>query len=187
MARHHTTEGQAAMQEGATSGFLAKVKEEIRAVLPPTIYFFIMLHIVAIIRMLMVRGTGISINTPWQVTLAALILGKAVLIADMLPFINRYPEKPLIYNVAWKTVIYVLVATLIHYLERLLEFWRQADGLAAANRKLFAETVWPHFFAIEILLVLLILMYNMMHELVRVIGRDKALEMFFGRVPSNAR
>jgi hypothetical protein len=165
----------------------AKLAEEFRAVLPPTIFFFIMLNIVAVVRRLMLEGTGIAVSTPLQATVAALILGKAVLIADHLPMINRYPDKPLIYNVAWKTVIYVLVATLIHYLERLLEFWRQADGLAAANRKLFAETVWPHFFAIEILLVLLILMYNMMHELVRVIGRDKALEMFFGRVPSNAR
>jgi hypothetical protein len=33
--------------------------------------------------------------------LAALILGKAVLIADLLPFINRYPDKPLVYNVVW--------------------------------------------------------------------------------------
>ena len=184
MARHHTTEGQAAMQEGATSGFLAKVKEEIRAVLPPTIYFFIMLHIVAIIRMLMVRGTGISINTPWQVTLAALILGKAVLIADMLPFINRYPEKPLIYNVAWKTVIYLVVATLVHYLERLVEFSREAGGLAAGNQKLFAEMVWPHFWAIEIILAILILAYNIVHELVRVLGRDKVMAMFFGPPPN---
>jgi len=49
-------------------------------------------------RVLMLKGTGIAANTPWQVTLAALILGKAVLVADLLPFINRYPDKPLIYR-----------------------------------------------------------------------------------------
>ena len=165
----------------------AKLAEEFRAVLPPTIFFFFMLNIVAIIRRLMLAGTGITVSTPVQATVAALILGKAVLIADHLPMINRYPDKPLVYNVAWKTVIYVVVATLIHYLERLFEFSREAGGLAAGNRKLLVEMVWPHFFAIEILLVVLILMYNFMHELVRVIGRDKALEMFFGRVPSSAR
>jgi hypothetical protein len=101
------------------SKLFAKVKEEIIAVLPPTIFFFITLHLVAIVRVLMLKGSGIVVSTPLQVTVAALILGKAVLIADLLPFINLYPHKPLIYNVAWKTTIYVLVATLVHYLERL--------------------------------------------------------------------
>jgi len=160
-----------------------KLGEEFRAVLPPTIFFFVMLHIVSVVRMLMLEGTGISVTTPLQVTIAALILGKSVLIADHLPLINRYPDKPLAYNIVWKTVIYVVVATLLHYLERLVDFSRAAGGLAAGNQKLIAEMVWPRFFAIEILLVVLILMYNTVHELVRAIGRDKALEMFFGRPP----
>jgi hypothetical protein len=50
----------------------------------------------------MLKGTGISPLTSISVAVAALILGKAVLIADMLPPINRFPNKPLIYNVAWK-------------------------------------------------------------------------------------
>ena len=169
------------------NGFAAKVANEFRAVLPPTIYFFIMLHVVAIIRVLMLEGTGIRLSTPLQVTVAAFILGKAVLIADHLPLINRYPEKPLVYNVAWKTVIYVLVATLIHFLERLIDFSRTAGGLAEGSRKMFSEIIWPHFFAIEIILVVLILAYNTIHELVRVIGKDRALEMFFGLRPSAMR
>jgi hypothetical protein len=76
-----------------------KIKEEFVAVLPPTIFFLIALHLVAFIRVLMVKGTGIAVGTSVSVTVAALILGKAVLIADMLPLINRYPDKPLIYNV----------------------------------------------------------------------------------------
>jgi hypothetical protein len=158
----------------------ARLDEEFRAVLAPTIFFFIMLHIVALIRVLMLEGTGIHASTPLQATVAALILGKAVLVADHLPWINRYPDKPLIYNVAWKTVIYVVVATVIHYLERLVEFWRAAGSLQAGNQKLLSEMVWPHFFAVELILVVLILMYNTMHELVRVIGRDKVLQIFFG-------
>jgi hypothetical protein len=160
-----------------------KLKEEFEAMLPPTIFFFVALHLVALIRVLMLKGTGIPVSSSLQVTLAALLLGKAVLIADMLPVINRYPDKPLAYNVAWKTVIYVLVSMLIHYLERLVDFWRQTGGLVAGNRKLFAEIVWPHFWAIQLILVVLILMYCTMHELVRVIGRDKVLEIFFGVRP----
>jgi len=158
----------------------AKIKEEIDALLPPTIFFFIALHLVALFRVLMLKGTGIAPGTSASVTVAALILGKAVLIADVLPFINRYPDKPLVYNVAWKTTLYVLVSMLVHYLERLVDFWREAGGLIAGNQKLLAEIVWPHFWAIQILLVVLILMYCTMRELFRAIGGDKVRQIFFG-------
>ena len=166
------------------SKLFEKVKEEFVALLPPTIFFFITLHLVAVIRVLMLKGTGIPVSTSLQVTVAALILGKAVLIADLLPFINLYPHKPLIYNVVWKTAIYLLVSMVVHYLERLIDFWREAGGFVAANEKLLAEMVWPHFWAIQILLLVLITFYCTIHELVRAIGRDKVLEMFFGRSPT---
>jgi hypothetical protein len=160
-----------------------KIQEEIVALLPPTIFFFVALHIVALIRLLMLKGTGIAAGVSVSVTVAALILGKAVLLADMLPFINRYPTRPLIYNVVWKTALYTLVALLIHYLEHLIDFWRQTGGLVAGNRKLLAEIVWPHFLAIQILLIVMIFAYCTIRELARVLGRDKLLEMFFGIRP----
>jgi len=160
-----------------------KLKEEFFALLPPTIFFFVALHIVAFVRVLMLKGTGISPLSSMSIAVAALILGKAVLIADLLPMINRFPNKPLIYNVAWKTLIYLLLATLIHYLERLVDFWRQAGGLVAGNEKLLAEMVWPHFWAIQLILLVLIAMYCTIHELMRVIGRDKLLRIFFGPLP----
>ena len=97
----------------------SKLNEESLALLPSTIFFFVALHIVAFVRVLMLKGTGISPLSSMSVAVAAVILGKAALIADMVPMINRFPNKPLIYNVAWKTLIYLLAATLIHYLERL--------------------------------------------------------------------
>src|SRR5438093_1533265 len=162
---------------------MKKLKEEFFKLLPPTIYFFVALHIVAFVRVLMLKGTGLAPSSSISIAVAALILGKAVLIADMLPMINRFPNKPLIYNVAWKTVIYLLMATLIHYVERLIDFWRQAGSFVAGNKELLEKIVWPHFCAIQIILLVLIVMYCTMHELVRVIGKEKALRIFFGPMP----
>jgi hypothetical protein len=162
----------------------SKLKEEFLALLPPTIFFFVALHIVAFIRVLMLKGTGISPLSSVSVAVAALILGKAVLIADMLPMINRFPDKPLIYNVTWKTFIYLLVSALIHYLERLVDFWRQAGGFVAGNQKLLSEMVWPHFWAIQIILLVLIAIYCTIHELGRVMGKGKLLRIFFGPLPA---
>jgi hypothetical protein len=159
------------------------IKHEFKELLPPTIFFFVMLHLVALVRALMTRGTGVSLPTSASVTIAALILGKAVLIANALPFINRFPEKPLIWNAGWKTLIYTLVALGIHYLEELYDFWKKTHDLAAANHQLFTEISWAHFWAIQILLITLIVNYCVFAELARVIGRDRLRAMFFSRPP----
>ena len=75
------------------------------------------------------------------------------------------------------------MTTVIHYLERLFDFSRQAGGLAAGNKKLFAEMVWPHFWAMEILIFVLILDYCTARELVRVLRKEKTLHLFFGPIP----
>jgi hypothetical protein len=162
---------------------LDKTKEEFFAILPPTIFFFVALHILTFIRVLIARGSHFEPLSTASIAIASLVLGKAVLIADMLPPINRYPNKPLAYNIAWKTAIYMVMATLIHYLERLIEFSRQAGGLAAGNANLLADIVWPHFWAEEIILFLLILVYCTARELVRVVGKEKMLRLFFGPMP----
>ena len=163
---------------------MTKLKEEFFKLLPPTIFFFVALHIVAFVHVLMLKRTGISPSSSVSIAIAALLLGKAVLIADMLPIINRFPNKPLIYNVAWKTIVYWLISVAIHYMERLIEFWRQTGSFAAGNQKLFTEIIWPHFWAIQLILFVLIVMYCTMHELVRVIGREKVLRIFFGPMPA---
>ena len=161
----------------------ATIKEEFLALLPPTIYFFVALHIVALIRVLMIKATGIAPLTSVSVLVASLVLGKSVLLADMLPAINRFPDKPLIYNVVWKTLIYTVVAFVIHYLEHLYDYARKAGGIVAGNAKMLSEVIWPHFWAVQILLFVLIVLYCLMHELVRVIGREKVQRIFFGPLP----
>jgi len=169
------------LAEGTMSKLTEKVKEEFAAVLPPTIFFFIALHLIALVRVLMLEGTGIKLSTSVSVTIAALVLGKAVVIADLLPIINRFPDKPLAYNIGWKTAVYVAVGLLVHYLERLFDFWRQASGIVAANEKLLAEMVWAHFWGTQIVIALVIFMYCAMREIVRVIGAEKVRHMVLGQ------
>jgi hypothetical protein len=165
------------------SKLFTKIREEILEILPAAVFFLVALHIVAYIRVLMLKGTGIAPMTFITVTLSALVLGKAVVVADLLPIINRFPEKPLLHNVAWKTAIYFFVAFVLHYLERLVDFWRETGDFAAANEKLLASIIWPHFWAIQIILLLVILMYCVMHELARVIGGGTLKRIFFGPLP----
>jgi hypothetical protein len=166
------------------NSFTAKIKHELLEMLPPTLFFLVILHIVAIIRSLMTRDTGIALPTVGAVTIAALVLGKSVVLANLLPFVNRFPDKPLIWNVGWKTLIYTLVALVIHYLERLYDYWKETHSLAAANHELAVHMDWAHFLAIQILLVTLIINYCVMAEISRVVGRRRFIAMFFGPMPA---
>ena len=113
-------------------------------------------------------------------TVAALVVGKVVLIADALPFVNRFPAKPLMYNVAWKTLIYIVAALVVHYLEHLIPVWWRMRDLAEANRQLGQEIVWPHFWAIQLWLLVLFFVYCAIRELVRAVGPREVRRMFFG-------
>ena len=121
---------------------MTKLKEEVFKLLPPTIYFFVALHLVMFIHVLMLKGTAIYTSSSISIAVAALILGNAVLVADMVPMINRFPNKPLTYNIAWKTAIYLLISAVLHYLERLIDFWRETGSFVAGNERLLSLIIW---------------------------------------------
>jgi hypothetical protein len=164
----------------------AKVEHEFYEVLPPAIFFLVSFHLLVLSRSLMLREYGLRVSAVAGATVAALLVAKVVLVVDMLPVINRFPEKPLIYNVVWKTAIYVGASLVAHYLEHLLPLWWRLGDLTAANERLWNELVWPHFWAIQLWLVVLIFVYSALRELVRVLGRQRVLQIFFGGPASPA-
>lgn len=72
---------------------------ELREFVPPAIFFFIAFQLIAFTQALMLQQYGIRVSTFLAATVGSLIVAKVVLIADLLPIINRFPEKPLVYNI----------------------------------------------------------------------------------------
>ncbi len=120
------------------NNILNRVKHEVLQVIPPAIFFFIAFQVIAFTQALMLEQYGIRVTTFITATIAALVVAKVVLIADMIPLINRFPEKPLMYNVAWKTLVYNVVALFVRYVEHLIPFVREHGSLTVANRQLIS-------------------------------------------------
>jgi hypothetical protein len=53
----------------------------------------------------------------------------------------------------------------------------------AGNERLLQEIVWPHFWALQIVLLLLILLYVTTTEMSRVLGSNRLRRIFFGPLP----
>ena len=101
----------------------AHILEEIRHVLPATIYFFLGFNLVLLTKKLMLEQYLIQFSGFFIATGAALIVGKVVLVVDKMPFLKRYDHAPLIRPILFKTIVYTffvfvarLIEALIHYL-----------------------------------------------------------------------
>ena len=157
----------------------AFIKKELLEVIPPTLFFFVAFHIIAVTRALMLRQQGIEVTTMAGATVAALVVGKVLLVADHFPFINRFPEKPLIYNIVWKTVIYLVASVVVVFIEHLVKMWPDGEGLSGAFRHVLDQVSWPRFIAVQIWLFVLLLVYTTFRELIRAVGRDRFLDLVF--------
>lgn len=152
---------------------------EIREIIPPTIFFFIAFALLLLTQALVLQEHDIDAWDWGRAIVGALIVGKVVLIVDHFRFVDRYPDRPLIWNVLWKTLIYNVAATAVHYLEQLLPRIFDGESFAAANRALYAATDWEHIVLTHMWLAVLLLAYCGGRELVRAIGPAKVRRMFF--------
>lgn len=159
---------------------LHTLKHELRELFPPALFFFLALHFVALEHHLLARGPGITAGTSASVALAALILGKAVLLANHLPFIHRFPDRPMVYNILWKAVIYLALSILLHLGERYFELRRAGESFGSQVRHVLATIGWPGFVAVQLMLLLLILLYCTIQELTLRLGPAEMRALFFG-------
>jgi hypothetical protein len=162
------------------SNIIQRLKPKILGAIPTVVFFFIVFQLLAFTRSLILKGYGIQASTFLKATIAALIVGKVVLLTDLLPMINRFPNKPLIYNIVWKTFIYMVAAVLVRYVEHLIPLIREYKNLIVANSHLLDEVVWPHFWLVQLWLLVCFFMYCTISELGRILGREQLRSMFFG-------
>jgi len=160
-----------------------RLKHLVQEMIPPVTFFLVAFELLAFTKALMLRQYGIELTDFISAGIGALIAAKVVVLSDLLPFINRFPNRPLIYNIIWKTIIYFSAAFVVRYLEEFIHFYRLHHEIFGANRHLLDEVVWPHFWAIQIWLTVLLMIYTTMDELVRALGRDRMRELFLGVQP----
>ena len=157
------------------TNLLLKLKHEFLLVLPPTIFFFFAFNIAAITTALMLRGFGIQGTSILVATVLALVVGKVTLIADHLPFINKFPDKPLIYNIVWKTFVYMLAVMFARYLEHIIPLLTKGNNIVEAHQHLLVQFAWPRFVAIQIWFMVLFLFYAVLGELIRALGKERVI------------
>ena len=101
----------------AAAGVLRFLIKEFREALPPIAFFFVSFNLIELTTQLILADYMARLTNYMIATTTALVVGKAVLVADVLPFIRRFDTAPMVWPVLFKTIIYWAVV----FLARLLE------------------------------------------------------------------
>jgi hypothetical protein len=176
--------------DGAPIGFAhrigARLVHEVREALPPTIFFFVGFNFVVLTSNLLVAKYLIGLGNFMLVTMAALVVGKAVLVANKIPLLRRYDRAALIRPILFKTAFYWIVVFLARLLERfvhfaLLDHQRPVEFL----QYLISTFSWHRFVAISLWICVLFLIYVSASELGHLFGPGEIPRLLFTNRPSD--
>ena len=112
----------APLQKILGSPIPAFVINEIRKALPAMVFFAVGFNLIVLTTQLILDDYGARLAGFMVATMTALVVGKAVLLAKLLPFFGRFDNAPLIQPIMFKTVLYWAVVFVARFLEKLVEY-----------------------------------------------------------------
>jgi hypothetical protein len=157
------------------------LKQEVGKFLATALFFSTGFCLILVAERLVTRGSGIEVAGFFQALYGGFIVAAVLRVVDALPFVHPFPDKPLIYNIVWKSSLYIAASLVYRYVKPLVKYLFQGMSFPAASSGALHEFMLTRRWAIEIWLAMLLVVYVTMQELARVIGPDQLKDMFFGQ------
>ena len=165
--------------------FGAWILHELRGALPPTIFFFIGFNFIILTTNLLVADYAVAVSNFMLATVAALVVGKAVITANAMPFLKLFDRAPLIQPILFKTTIYWIATFFARLAERFVHF-----SIVEGNRPgefvayLISDFSWERFSAISLWIFALFLIYVTAAEFSQLLGPAEMRRLLFAYRPS---
>ena len=158
---------------------------ELREMLPPTVFFFIGFNLIVLTTNLLVANYGASFGSFMLATGAALVVGKAVLVANATRSIRRYDRAPLIRPILFKAAFYWAIVFVARLLEHWIRFWLiEHHPLGTFLPYMVAMFDWHRFIAIQLWIFVLFLIYETVTELNHLFGEGELWHLLVTSRPS---
>ena len=167
----------------AVTWWLAQVKHA----LPPTIFFFVGFNLILLTKRLILQEQGVEFSGFFTAIVAALLVGKAVLVTDNLPFMRRFDGAPMIQPILFKSAIYWLCVLIVRLAEEVIHFVVAGGAIAAFGDHFVDHFSLARFLSIQIWLMVLFLAYVTIHELNELFGDGEVYRLFFRWRSSEAK
>jgi hypothetical protein len=160
---------------------------QIKHVVAPTIFFFIGFNLILWTKRMILEEHGIDFSGFFTATVAALLVGKAVLLTDHLALMHRFDGAPMIRPILFKSAVYWLCVLIVRLAEGLLRFLTSGGTIADFPAFLITHFSWSRFLSIQIWLMVLFLIYVAIHELNMLFGDGELYRLFFRWRSSEAK
>ena len=161
-----------------------RLLHEAREALPPTIFFFLGFNTIVLTTNLLVAQYLVAVSSFMLATMAALVVGKAVLVANKIPLMRRYDRAPLIQPILFKTGFYWIVVFFVRLLEHFVRFLLEGHAPADFSSHLITTFSWHRFSAISLWVLVLFLIYVTASEFSQLFGPGEIRRLLFARRPS---
>jgi hypothetical protein len=169
------------MREGGGNRALRFVVREFRHVLPPTLFFAAGFNLVVLSMNLVLADYLLRFGGFLLATTSALIVGKAVLVADKMPLLRRFDTAPLIRPILFKTLIYWACVFVARLLEAFVHYAWESGSVVGFFAHLQAQFSWHRFLFIQIWILVLFLIYTTVAELNALFGDGELFRLLFKR------
>lgn len=179
-------EGSAA-PPGVSAGFARRagafVLRESLEILPPTIFFVVGFNLILLTTNLILADYGEQFSSYLLATVAAFVVGKAVLVANAMRTIRRYNRAPLIRPILYKTVFYWAMVFIARLLEHWIKYLAAHHPLGTFVPHMVATFSWSRFVAIQLWIFVLFLIYVTVTELNHLFGEGELWHILFTSRP----
>jgi hypothetical protein len=158
---------------------------EFLEILPPTIFFFVGFNLIVLTTNLILADYGAQFASFMIATASALVVAKAVLVANAMRSIRRYDRAPLIRPILFKTVFYWAAVFIVRLLEHWIRYRFGGDyafgGFVPHEITTFS---WDRFIAIQLWIFVLFLVYVTASELNHLFGEGELWHLLVTSRPS---
>ena len=158
---------------------------EFLEILPPTIFFIIGFNLIVLTTNLILSDYGGQFASFMIATATALIVAKALLVANAMPMIRHYDRAPLIRPILFKTFFYWAAVFIVRLLEHWIRYRLSGDYVFGGFLKHeIAAFSWDRFIAVQLWILVLFLVYVTASEFNRLFGEGELWHILFTSRPA---
>lgn len=155
------------------------LKDELTRSLWVSLYFFLCLGIIALLKKLFLAQYNIEFYGLSLVILGTLIAGKVVPLLDHISLEKRFPTFPRWVNVLYKTFIMSAAVFVVYTLEKIFHGYHETGGLREGIKLVYENRELNRFLATNLCVGLSFLIFNLFSEINHYLGKGGVKRIFF--------
>jgi len=157
-----------------------KIVHELGEYLINVVYLTLVFAAFTQYRRFLLAAYDITYTNYWVSVIEALILGKVIMIGEVVRLGRRLEQKPLIFSTLYKTFVFIVFVGVFKFIEHVLKGLWNGEQL---TRELFelSEQGFHELLANSLIVFVALIPFFAIKELGRVLGGEKIRALFFQR------